>query len=290
MSYNTNFYLPDFYNNCNLICFIADMMEQAPECFYEGVKIPAAYGCFPNSIWNGGRTYMDRITKNMMEKTISELNSRGIAVRYTFTNPVIEEKHLNDTFCNLCLELAKDKGNEVLVNSPLLENYIRENYPSFKLISSTTKCLSTIDEIAAELEKDYYLVVLDSAMNSMPEIFNLEHRDRLEVLVNHRCEDNCPRRRAHYIHQGKSQLEFAESSFPACQNLGKDFYQLMYNKNFLTNDMIFGKFSEGGFHHFKLDGRGWGVRNVVESFVYYLVKPEWRDKVRQVIFREIYRI
>ena len=34
------------------------------------------------------------------------------------------------------------KINEVLINSELLEDYIRKNYPKFKIISSTTKGLN----------------------------------------------------------------------------------------------------------------------------------------------------
>lgn len=284
-----NYYLPDFYSNASLICFIADLMEQTPECFYEGARIASAYGCFPNSIWNGGRVFLDRVTKQRMEQVISELNSRGIAVRYTFTNPLIEEKHLGDTFCNLCLELADNKKNEVLVNSPILEQYIRENYPGYALISSTTKCLDRKEQIEEELEKDYYLVVLDSSMNTSPDLFDLKHKDRIELITDHVCEANCPRRRAHYISQGKDQLEFKLSEFQ-CKNIGRDFYQLTYNDSFLSNEMIWGKFREAGFRHFKLDGRGWAFRNLVESFIYYLVKPQWRDKIRQVILREVFKL
>lgn len=284
------FYLPDFYSNAVLINFLADMMEQAPECFYEGTRIASAYGAFPNSIWNGGRTFLDRISQKKMRQTIEGLNSRGIAVRYTFTNPLIEEKHLQDTFCNLSLELAAGKGNEVLVNSPILEQYIRENYPDFKLISSTTKCLDKEQDIREELEKDYFLVVLDSAVNNTELLYSLDHKEKIELIVNHRCEDNCPRRRAHYIAQAKAQLGFTDQDFPACPNLGKDFYQLTRNRSFISDEMIHGGiYSQMGFMHYKLDGRGWEFRNLVESFIYYLVKPEWRDKVRQTVLREVFR-
>ena len=191
---NINFYLPDFYTNTTLICFLADMMKSTPECFYEGAKIASAYGSFPSSIWNGGRVHIDTVRKGNMIRILDELNSRGIAVRFTFTNPLIEEKHLQDTFCNLCLELADNRGNEVLVNSPVLEKYIREHYPKYTLISSTTKCLDTMEQIRAELEKDYPIVVLDSVMNNTEELFTLDHKEKIELIVDHFCEDNCPRR------------------------------------------------------------------------------------------------
>lgn len=284
-----NFYLPNFYPNLTLICFLADIMKQTPECFYEDVKITSAYGSFPNCIWNGGREYLDMITKEQMIYTIDELNSRGIAVRYTFTNPLIEEKHLGDTLCNMCLELADNRGNEVLVNSPILEKYLREHYPRLTLISSTTKCLDKLEEVEAELEKDYALVVLDSVMNNTPELFGLKHKEKIELLADHCCEDACPRRRAHYDSLGRAQLEYADCKFPPCKNSGRDFYMLMYNRSFLTNEMIHGKYKEAGFQHFKLDGRAWSKRNVLESFLYYLVKPEWRDKIRLTILREVYK-
>lgn len=286
-----NFYLPDFYTNVNLICFLADIMNSTPECFYEGAKISSAYGCFPSSIWNGGRVFIDTCQKENMIRVIDELNSRGIAVRYTFTNPLIEEKHLQDTFCNLCLELADGKGNEVLVNSPILEEYIRKNYPKYTLISSTTKCLDQIDQIKAEMEKDYALVVIDSALNNTDELFALDHRDRMELIVDHFCEDNCPRRRAHYVAQGKAQLEFAaRTQWPPCQNIGREFFQIMKNRSFISTELLYGKYKDAGFRHFKLDGRSYPAHRLIETFLYYLAKPEWREKISSVLWREVYHM
>lgn len=286
-----NFYLPDFYTNVNLIGFMHDLQQSAPVCFYDNVKIASAYGSFPNCIWNGGRVVLDYITKDKMKAVIESLNSRGIAVRYTFTNPLIEEKHLSDSLCNLALELADGKGNEVLVNSPILEQYIRENYPGFKIISSTTKCLYDIEAIKAEMLKDYFLVVLDSAMNYNPELFQMEHRDRMELIVDHFCEDNCPRRKTHYNILGKSQMEFSQP--PAnfvCKNIDREFFQIMENKSFISTDMIFGKFKDAGFRHFKLDGRSYKPHRLIASFLYYLVKPEWHSQFWQIILREVYDI
>ena len=285
---NANFYLPDFYTNCGLICALADIQKATPECFYEGARIASAYGCFPSSIWNGGRVFVDKCKKADIIHVTEALNSRGIAVRFTFTNPLIEEKHLNDTFCNLCLELADNKGNEVLVNSPILEEYIRKNYPKYALISSTTKCLDKIEDIKAEMEKDYALVVIDSAMNNTEELFGLEHRDRMELIVDHFCEDNCPRRRAHYIVQGKAQLEFDDPQWKPCMNIAREFFQIMENRSFISTELLYGKYMNAGFQHFKLDGRSYAPRRLIDSFLYYMVKPEWRAKMATILWREVY--
>ena len=50
--------------------------------------------------------------------------------------------------------------------SPILEEYIREWYPNFKITSSTCKEIKDINEVNAELEKDYHIVVLDYNLNN----------------------------------------------------------------------------------------------------------------------------
>lgn len=285
-----NFYLPDFVYNQGIIFMLSDMMKHVPQWFYDDVKIASAYGAFPSSIWNGGRNTYNRTTSEEMKKLIEEYNKRGIAVRYTFTNPLLEEKHVYDTFCNLCLELADNGMNEVIVNSPILEDYIRTNYPKFKLISSTTKCLDKDTLIREELNKDYYLVVLDSAMNNTDEIFALENKDKVELIANHFCQDNCPNRKAHYAAVGKAQLRFAKCDFPPCKNLTREFHQLFENRSFITNELIHGKYKEAGFKHYKLDGRGFQPHKAIESFLYYLVKPEYKDMVRTMLLKEIYKL
>lgn len=283
-----NFYLPDFVNNAPVICFLDDLMKHCPRWFYEDAKISAAYGSFGSCIWNGGRTFLDRNDSRNMAKLIQEYNNRGIAVRFTFTNPLLEEKHLNDTFSNLCLELANNGQNEIIVNSPILEQYIRENYPNFKLISSTTKCIDTLDGLREEMKKDYYLVVADSVWNNTPELFAMEDKGRIELIPDHTCEDNCPRRRAHYEDTGRCMLTFRDSEFK-CFNIKFDFADLQKHHNFITAEDVYGKYQQAGFHHMKLDGRAFVAKNIVDSFVYYLVKPEFHARLKEILYKEIYK-
>lgn len=284
-----NFYIPDFVNNAVAICLLADLMEGCPQWFYEDSRISAAYGSFGSCIWNGGRVFLARNDSRDMEKIIKSFNDRNIAVRYTFTNPLIEEKHLNDTFGNLCLELANNGMNEVIVNVPILEQYIRENYPNFRLISSTTKCINTLDGLKNELEKDYYLVVADSVWNNTDELFALENKEKIELIINHACRDNCPMRKVHYNDIGNSVLNFRSSSF-VCPNKVYEatFNDLKAHKNFISIEDIHGRYKEAGFHHMKMDGRSFTPNTLVENLAYYLVKPEFQEKVKSILFKEVY--
>lgn len=285
-----NFYVPDFFKYATLYCMLADFIEHIPQWFYEDVKISAVYGSFPNCIWNGGRANYGAINRPIMQQTIEELNKRGIAVRYTFTNPLLEEKHMSDVYSNICLELADNGKNEVLVNTQVIEDYVRKNFPSFKIISSTTKCLRTFDLVEKELEKDYYLVVLDSALNKDERVFSLKERGRLELLVDHGCRMNCPNREQHYIASGHAQLTYDNPKFHTCPYVvnNQDFAAHMTKENFISREMITEKYVPGGIRHFKLDGRSFQLEKLVDSLMYYMVKPEYREQVKAIIKKEVY--
>ena len=97
------------------------------------------------------------------------------------------------------MQEADNGMNEVLVVSPILEEYIRKTYPRFKINSSTCKEIRDIDALNAELERDYYLVALDYNMNNQWDILKkVKKPEKCEVLVNALCVPNCPRRGAHY--------------------------------------------------------------------------------------------
>ena len=73
---------------------------------------------------------------------------------------------MNDKFSNEMIRLADNGFNEAIVNTAVMEDYMRKNYPDYKLTSSTCKQIRTIDGVIAELEKDYSLVVLDYNWNN----------------------------------------------------------------------------------------------------------------------------
>lgn len=284
------FYLPDFYNKFALNELIINMINEYPECFYDNIEIGAVYGCFPGSLWNGGRVCPGYTRKNQILCILKEYNDRGIPCRFTFTNSLLEERHLYDTFCNMCLEIADNGLNEVLVNSPLLEEYIRKNYPNYKIILSTTREIKTVEEIEKEAEKDYYVVVLDKSFNNTDKLLQLSNRGKYEILVDSFCMDSCPNSTNHYREVSRAQLNFESADFPMCSAINRDFYEFFRNETFITVEDIYGKYSEMGYNKFKLDGRAFNVYTVIESYMYYLVKPIHRDRVRLSLIKALDRL
>lgn len=267
---------------------IINLMKDYPEKFREGYRIGSVYGTFPGAIWNGGRAVFGITGKNDIENILKIYNSREIPVRFTWTNSLLEEKHLQDTYCNLIMRLADNGLNQVLVNTPVLEEYLRREYPDFKRISSTTKRITGVDGVLEELQKDYFLVVLDYDLNHNGEALKkLEpHAGRIEILVNEVCYPGCAYRAEHYKQQSRMQLEFdVNTAFP-CPNKTqqRSFAECMKRPAFISNEEI-GSYIDRGFVNFKIAGRGMPVEYAKESCLYFLVKDDCRDFIRGKIDR-----
>lgn len=296
------FHLPDFCGNIRMNLFIADELKRHPEIFYDGIKIASSYGCFPPAAWNGGRTVIGAVRREFIDNVIKEYNSRGIPIRYTFTNPLITEKHLADSFCNMITRVAENGLNEIIVNTPVLEQYIREKYPLYPLISSTVKQIEDRTALEAELEKDYKLVVLDYNWNNrFDELETLPNKDKIEILINPYCMPHCKRRKKHYEFLGERQFEhnlqvfgderfankpIARKDFP-CPNMSMDFYETTAYETHVTPEQIYEKYVPMGYSNFKIEGRMVHPADILESYMYYLVKPEHRDVFRLKAFKTL---
>lgn len=278
-------HLPGFCYYRQLNYAVITLMEKYPEAFREGYRIGSVYGTFPGAIWNGGRVVMGSAGKRDIEATLSLYNDKGVPVRFTWTNSVLEEKHTYDTYCNLIMRLADNGLNQVLVNSQVLADYIRREYPRFPMISSTTKRIIEPERLFRELDEDYFLVVLDYDLNHNEEVLKrLEEQGsgKIEILVNEVCTPGCTRRTEHYEQQSRAQLEFDVKDIFPCPNANpnKTFAECMKRPAFISNDEI-GNYIERGFVNFKIAGRGMPPQYVLDAYLYYLVKEEKREFIKK---------
>ncbi len=285
------FFIPDFSKHWELNLNLIDMIREHPEYFHEGVEIGACFGAFPPALWNGGRALFGYSSREQISNTLRLFNERGVPLRYTFTNPTITEKDLKDPFCNRICKESNNGFNEIICNSPVLEEYIRKTYPEYPLISSTCKEIRDIDGVIAELEKDYKLVVLDYNWNNrfdmlaqIPE----EYRSRCEILVNPWCVPNCQKRGAHYQYLGECQRQASTNprgqgidkfAPKHCLNTYRNFYDIQKYCTFVPFENL-EKYMELGYNNFKIEGRTLLMAAVAESYIYYMVKPEYKDYVR----------
>lgn len=282
------FHLPGLFIHNPLYMFLLKELHDRPEVLKDNVQIGCVYGS-PPVIWNGGRVVYpgdEPWTAAALINIRETFKDYNIPARFTFSNCLIEEKHLDDATCNSVLNIFNNGCNEIICNSPLLENYIREKCgDSYKYISSTTKRIKDIDLQKEEIEKDYYLTVIDYDFNKDLELLkSFPQKEKCEILCNPVCHSNCSRRAQHYEYISKCQLnietpDFCHECFE-CDDMSKKFWQVKKSDNFISIEDINNIYLPMGFMNFKLEGRTHHPLDVIEILLYYLIKEEYKDELR----------
>ncbi|WP_026652393.1 hypothetical protein [Butyrivibrio proteoclasticus] len=295
------FHLPGLRYNYPLNMFWLSMLKKYPHYFREGVEIASFFGSFPLSLWNGGRlTNNDQCDAAFVSNVVKNINAQGVPVRYTFTNPLLTEEDLTDKFCNYCLKVGDNGMNQVLVFSPILEQYIRENYPSYKIDSTTCKEIKDVDALNAELEKDYTYVVLDYNLNNKWDLLeNIGHKEKIEVLVNALCVPNCERRKGHYENISKNQRIILknrelppEKRIPIipwhCEYGDKNcIHTIQDYSTYISPEMIWEKYVPMGINNFKIEGRTANLFSLLDTYCHYMIRPEYAGEARLLVLRNL---
>jgi hypothetical protein len=259
-------------------------MSEEPEKFYEDVVIDSVYGSFPGCIWNSGRAACGWANIENIIGTVAAFNKLGISVRYTFTNSQITGRHLYDYYCNTICQatghILDNVQNGINVNQPVLAKYLEENYPGFYLLWSTTKGVDSVEE-TNELSKDR-ITVLYYGMNNTTALDKLEHPENIEILVSEACIERCPKRAEHYKSIEKLQLLEPSEEFRCPYGCEQYYYYdtPVKRDHYVSIDDIRDLYLPRGINKFKISGRQDNAVNLIENYVNYFVKPEYRDSVR----------
>ena len=269
-------------------------MKKFPHVVRDNFEIYSFYGTFPKAIWNGGRVSVtdEKSTVKFMEKVRDFYNKKGIKVTFTFTNSLIEAKHLKDEYCNQILDVFHNGINEVLVVSPILEDYIRDNYPKYKI----NKSITFADAQNPYNTNRYHLSVIDKSYNNnFEKLKKIHEKEKIEVLCDEWCVNNCKYTKEHYTEIGAVQLGIIKNNeyYGKCRYLNRiEQYNMTYfrNKNsnyYITSEDIIKKYIPLGFKYFKLSGRE--KFNIVgyESIINYLFKPEYQNDIKTYIYESL---
>lgn len=298
------FHLPGLRYNYPLNMMWVSLLEKTPEYFRDNIEIGSMFGCFPFALWNGGRLIQhDQCDAKFVEGVVKEINSKGIPVRYTFTNPVLTENDLKDPFCNYCMDVANNGMNEVMIMSPILEQYLREKYPNFAYNSSTCKEIKNVDDLNAEIDKPYKYVVLDYNLNNNWDfIGHLNHPEKLEVLVNTLCQPNCKRRGEHYRQIGKDEKTIMMNrKLPKDKQVPiKEWYCEYGERNnihtiqkyptVIKPEDIWDKYIPAGINNFKIEGRTAYLFSLIDTYCHFMIKPEYQGETRLAMLKNLDRM
>ncbi len=291
------FHLPGITTHFDLNMYFIELFRSEPQLFRENTEIASVYGTLPPAVWNGGRTVRGVLDLEQCAYIIQCYNAHNIPLRFTFTNPMLEERHLKDEFCNIICQMAENGMNEIIIFSPMLEEYLRRTYPKFTYTSSTCKQIEDIGELEKELEKDYRLVVLDYNWNNRFDVLEkLPHKEKCELLLNAICVSHCPHRGEHYRFLGRQQIYVNEmlpiagpNAFTMTSGNEKDF-RCPFNtslekgtnqKTYLSPESVYEKYLPMGFENFKIEGRTYTDEEMLGEYIKYMAKPECADEVRE---------
>lgn len=292
---DAHFFLCGAFESFDFIQNFIAKTKEFPCILKDNTIIDSVFGS-PTCIWNGGRTLVNSYYNKRQLVDIHETYANlGVKVRFIFTNSMLNEHDLHDRYGNLLISIFEDLSPEVVVNSPLLEDYLRNKYSGLSFISSTTKRLRNSQDQLREFSQDYKYICLDYDYNYNIEFLNSireEDRSRVEILVNSTCPKGCNARVLHQEFTDRRQLEFTDDDicddselfFQECPLMKKSI-NLPFEKKGFTKDFFKGtnfimpddidSYLDMGFNHFKIQGRELEPHQIFAEFFPYLINPEF---------------
>ena len=284
------YHLPGLFEFYELYRVFLPLFYEHREYFYDWCDIGSIYGAPADCLWGGGRVgFGDHDSAEIL----ALLREYGISARLTFSNSLLREEHLSDRKCNdLCalFEEGGDQRNGVIVHSDLLLAYLKQQYPGFYFVSSTTKVLTDFEDLRGEIDReDFRYVVPDFRLNkafAQWDTLTGWQRDKVEFLCNECCWFGCGDRKRCY--EAVSRKNLGESgaehhcAAPDAEG-GYLFSKAMANPGFIGTDAIKNIYLPMGFSQFKIEGRGLGSALILEFLLYYMTKPGYQLHVREKI-------
>lgn len=291
MNNKAYYHLPGLFEFYELYRRFLPLFYEHREYFYEWCEIGSIYGAPADYLWGGGRVgFGDNDPKEVYDL----MNKYNISSRLTFSNSLLQEKHLTDVKCNeLCklFEKSDSVSNGIIIYSQLLQDYIKNKYPNFYFVSSTTKVILDFDILLNEIRnEDFRYVVPDFRLNKDFVNFNKLNqieKNKVEFLCNECCYFGCKDRKACYENVSRKCLgEDCDDHVCSSPNSkhGYRFSSAMNNPGFISVDDIVNTYMPMGFTNFKIEGRSLGSALILEFILYYMTKPEYQIRVREEIY------
>ena len=285
------YHLPGLFEFYELYRVFLPLFRGHRDWFFDWCAIGSVYGAPAGCRWDGGRAGFGEAKA---EDAAGLMREYGISPRLTFSNSLLREEDLCDPECNRLCALFEKSGPVpagVILTSDLLLDYLREKYPGFYFVSSTTKVLDDFRQLEEELKRpEFRFVVPDFRLNRELErlmALPAELKEKVEFLCNEACWFDCPDRKACYENVSRKNLgEDCEDHICVSPYADRGYRSsdAMENPGFIGIREIRDNYMPNGFSHFKIEGRSLGSAVILEFLLYYMTKPEYQLRVREEIY------
>lgn len=292
------FHLPEFFDGAKIYSYFFLLANRFPEMIRSNTEIASIFGNFRGNIWNGGTwSYGEQPTKEQVERIIDLYNNQfNLPLCFTFTNPLLNEHDCYDRYANMIAKAGHNGKNRIRVVSPILEEYLRKEYPNYEY------CMSVIgtEDKPYDIEHKYFDSVLPRKYNNNWELLNtipMEDRKHLELICDEPCDETCPRVYEHYKIYAQHTLDFDFRGEDLKCAYGNTPEKMLFahhhlkteRPGYISREMIDELYLPQGYENFKLTGR-WNVFGPLFSLVNYIAKPEYKDDLIRLLLAETDKI
>ena len=251
----------------NLIWQILDIKKEMPHVFYERMQKLSFYFMFPYSIWSKSRTDRNFIPFENIEADINRYEDNGCGLYFEFENVDIKSDCFQDRYSNLVLKTAKGKDAYAVVFNTDLAKYIKENYPEIKLVQSEIQ-----RNVYIEAPYDFNVIDYISYKNNKDKFQN---KSSYILTVNSFCKNLY--RCANLLSNIK--LNYNIDRPIRCADRVQAFSEMQKNELFVSMEEI-NKINDSGIENFFVKANSDDRFEILETYIYYLIKPEFRDSIR----------
>ena len=139
-----------------------------------------------------------------------------------------------------------------------------------------------------EESNHYYLTVLDYRKNIDIEFLtSIPNKEKFELLINAYCDPKCLFRSEHYNRLSLIQLNNNTNNIQdiECSKVKHSFFEALNFPTVIKVEDLYTLYKDLGFIHFKIEGRTNHIIDVLESYLYYMVKPEYYNLVRYNVLK-----
>jgi hypothetical protein len=276
------FNLPGLFEKFHIVKQTILLYENYPYIFRDNFIISSFYGS-NGGVANGGRNSGHFNNEKEVENFCKEHN---LCPTIIMSNLFANEQYFPDDYASRIITTFDKKNTYFCLSNLYIEKWLEnQGIRRGQFILSTTACFDF--EAIIKKTDQYKRIVLSEYMINDWKTISLfpEHtRNKLEIIVNTICPNNCKSRKNHYEHISNLNINNNDITFKCihesyCGN--GNLYEILNAPQVVTIDMI-NTYLNLGINHFKIQGRTNDDVDLIETFAYYLIKPKY-----QLMFREI---
>jgi collagenase-like PrtC family protease len=161
-------------------------------------QLQSLFGFLFDSPLNGGRLRRDCIRFPL--DVIDELNSLRIGYSFTLTNLTVAKEHLEDPHTNNMLRRFENPLNGVIVADDSIADYVRINYPGYRLRASCIYDYVTAEEINDACERFDEVCPFPEVNHKPKTLEAIKNKKKVTLFGTSICLNLCGKNRLHHYY------------------------------------------------------------------------------------------